>query len=217
LQAENAKLQHYLNAQKIVIASLERRVGRSLQSMDVQVCQLTNALHNSEAWHSNLAAMQTEVDCLSDLVSDTLLLQKLEAGKVEVHLERLELQPLLWGVTRHLRVPKDGSIARLICKIDSGLPPAIADRDLTEAVLMDLLGRSLKYSDPGSPVLLEAEARCDRVYLGVTAQRFAPIGNRDFATEIMLCCRRIEVQQGEIACQHRLDGLQTVAIALTLG
>jgi signal transduction histidine kinase len=216
LQAEKLELLRYLQAQKVVIASLERRVGRSLESLGVHVKQLTHALGDSVSWERYLTSVQSEVDCLCDLISDTLLLQKLEAGRVEVRLDCLNLHPLLMSVTRHLLDPKDGGLTRLICEIDPILPPALADQELTEAVLTDLLARGLRYSDPNLPVVLAADASHDQVCLRVTAQRFAPQGNRDFATEIALCCRRIEVQQGQITCNQRPDGLQTVTIALRI-
>jgi light-regulated signal transduction histidine kinase (bacteriophytochrome) len=104
----------------------------------------------------------------------------------------------------------------LIYEIAPDLPLALADQELVEAVLTDLLARSLKYSDAVSPVVLGAERTGDRLNLRITAQRFAPAGSRDFATEIILCCRRIEVQRGEVTCQQHPDGLQTVTIVLCI-
>ena len=216
LQLEGEQLQKHLAAQKAVIASLERRVGRSLNTLDVQLQSLTDSLQQAPIWYHHLYTVQNEVNSLCDLISDTMLLQKLEAGRAEVKLEPLTLEPLLVSVSRHLLDPKDGSPTRLICEIDTALPPALADQELTEAVLTDLLARGLKYSDTGSPVVLGAALRDDRIVLQITAQRFAPAGDRDFATEIVLCCRRIEVQQGEVTCQQHADGLQTVTIALRL-
>lgn len=216
LMAENAELQKYLAAQKKVIASLERRVGRSLDSLGVHVTHLSEQGNLTSNWQEHLNSVQSEVDSLCDLLADTMLLQKLEAGKVEVNLEALNLQPVLGSVSRHLLEPKDGSQVRLLCEISSQLPLALADQDLTEAVLMDLLARGLRYSDLDRVVILGASADQEYVHLNVTAQRFAPPGNREFATEIALCCRRIEVQRGKIACQPRPDGLQTVTISLPL-
>jgi signal transduction histidine kinase len=216
LQQENVELRQYLAAQKVVIAALERRAGRSLETLGIHVNQLMNAGQNSPIWHQHLDSIQNEVNCLSDLVSDTMLLQKLEAGKIEVKLEPLDLRSMLVTVSRHLLEPKDGSAARLVCEIASPLPIAWADQDLTEAVLIDLLARSLKYSDPTSPVVLEVKLVDDRIQLCVTAERFAPIGNRDFATEIVLCCRRIEVQGGTVTCQQQANGLQTVTATLQI-
>lgn len=214
LQSENDQLRKYLAAQKAVIASLERRVGRSLDTLETHLQPLVESHILFSAGCDHLDSIQNEVNSLCDLMADTMLLQKLEAGKVDVKLESLELEPLLGAVSRHLLEPRDGSPARLICEINTPLPLAVADRDLTEAVLTDLLARGLKYSDAGSPVVLGAEHNDDRIYLRITAQRFAPAGNRDFATEIVLCCRRIEVQRGTVTCQQHPDGLQTVTIAL---
>jgi signal transduction histidine kinase len=216
LQADNVKLQGYLNAQKVVTASLERRVGRSLDSLGFHLKSLTDSLSAPVPWQDHLNDFQDELDSLCDLVSDTLLLQKLEAGRVEVKLEPLDLHHLLTLVTRHLLDPKNGSNTRLICKTEAHLPQAIADQELTEAVLTDLVARGLKYSDADTPVVLEAEQLDGKICLQVTAQRFAPPGNRDFATEIILCCRRVEVQNGEISCEQRPDSLQTITISFRL-
>jgi signal transduction histidine kinase len=219
LEQENAELRRYLAAQRSVIESLERRAGRSLDSMGVHLRQLSlpPELAQQPVQHqTHLDAVQNEVNSLCDLLADTMLLQKLEAGKVQVNLAPLDFAAILSATTRHLLAPKDGSPVRLVCEIADALPTPLADQDLLEAVLTDLLGRALKYSDCDSPVVLGVEAVGGRVQIRVTAQRFAPIGNRDFATEIVLCCRRIEVQMGEVSCQQHPDGLQTVMIALKI-
>lgn len=214
LQSENLELRQYLEAQRKVIASLERRVGRSLESLGVHVQSMTAASETGSLWQSSLNSIQSEVDSLCDLLSDAMLLQKLEAGKVELNLEPVQLEPLLNCVSRHLLEPKSQDPVRLICEFGSSMPKILADQELTEAVLTDLLGRGLRYSDPTSAVVLGVSAVDNWVHLYVTAQRFAPVGNRDFATEIVLCCRRIEVQKGKVTCYQRPDGLQIVTIAL---
>jgi signal transduction histidine kinase len=213
LQLENLELQRYLAAQRAVIESLERRVGRSLESLGVHIAQLAVDCDQPD-WDRHLGCVEGEVNALCSLVADTMLLQKLEAGKVAVCPEPIDLQPLLISVSRHLLDPMDGSNPRLVCHVEADLPPALGDQELTEAVLTDLLTRGLKYSDADSPVVLGVDRSTDRVHFTVTAQCFAPLGNRDFATEIVLCCRRVEVQGGEINCRSHLDGRQTVTVML---
>jgi signal transduction histidine kinase len=214
LQLENHELRRYLDAQKKVISSLERRAGRSLESLGVHVKQLTTAIHQQAEWQSAVTFVEQEVNGLCDLISDAMLLQKLEAGKVEVHRVPLSLHPVLTSVSRHLL--KGDTTVRLICEFEAELPIILADQDLLEAVLTDLLARGLRYSDQDFPVVLGARKEADQAHLYVTAQRFAPLGNRDFATEIVLCCRRIEVQQGMVTCQHSETGLQTVTLTLPI-
>lgn len=214
LEAENQELHAYLHTQRVIVSSLERRVGHSLESLAEHVQRLTIAAQDDQSWQQQLTYVQNEVDCLSDLLADTLLLQRLEAGKVQVKRELLDIQTLLRGVTRHLLKPDQSQWSRLICEIDPLLPSAYVDQELTEAVLTDLLGRALRYSDGSAPIALMATTIPGQIELRVTAQHFAPPGNRDFATEIMLCCRRVEVQGGTITCEQHPNRLQTVVIVL---
>jgi signal transduction histidine kinase len=214
LRSENDELRGFFNAQKQVLASLERRATRSLEVLTGHVEQLSNTLNVCADWQDAIALAQSEVDALCDLLNDAMVLQKLEAGKVDLHLQALETATLLTSVSRHLVRAKQTDSSSLLCEFDLSLPPIWADPELTEAVLTDLLARGLRYSDPDSPVILGASSVGEQVNIFVAAQRFAPLGDRDFATEIVLCCRRIEVQQGKVTCHHRPDGLQVVKIAL---
>lgn len=214
LQAEQAELLHHLAAHKSVLASLERRVGRSLSSLDHHLQHLVEVADASVSWQNCLSAVQSEVDCLCDLLSDTMLLQKLEAGKVEVRQEPLDLVPLLQDLSRHWMEPKSGEPVRLLRTLAQNLPRASADRELTEAVVTDLLARGLRYSDSDRLVRLETHWLNNQLQITITAQRFAPPGDREFATEIMLCCRRVEVQQGQVTCQSAPDDMKTVTIVL---
>lgn len=216
MHAENEKLRKFVAAQKTVIGALEQRAGRSLSSMGVHLQRLNETLAESPDWQTNLDSVQHEIHRLCDLLADTMLLQKLESGKVEVKLEPLGIPEMLRSMIR----PWLGSQANGQVRLTHNLPPsqadnlpeAFADRDLTEAALMDLLARGLKYSE--EPVALEVNAQQNRLVLRVTAQRFAPIGDRSFATEIVLCCRRIEIQGGAIACEQQPNDRQTVVITL---
>jgi signal transduction histidine kinase len=214
---ENQELQRYLAAQQQVLASLERRTGRSLSSLGVHVHQLSTLSGQANAasqWQASLSAVQNEVDSLCDLLADAMLLQKLEAGRVAVHCESVQLERLLDTITRHLLAPASHSADRLCCQFSPNLPSILADWELLEAVLMDLLARGLKYADVESTATFSAVEAGENVQFTISAQRFAPVGDRDFATEILLCCRRIEVQGGTIVCHQQPNGWQTVVITL---
>jgi signal transduction histidine kinase len=164
LQSENLELRQYLEAQRKVIASLERRVGRSLESLGVHVKALTTVSDAASEGQSSINSIQSEVDSLCDLLSDAMLLQKLEAGKVEPKLEPLLIEPLLNCVSRHLLEPRVQEPVRLICEFNPAMPKIWADQELTEAVLTDLLARGLRYSDPASVVVLGVAAVEDWVH-----------------------------------------------------
>lgn len=214
-ELETADLRNQLKSQQKLVTAIGRRVGRSLTSIQTHLTQLNQLLYDSSEWQVNIASMATELHQLGDLLADATLLQKIEAGKVSVQLETLDLRLLLDCVSRHLLAPK-GEAPRLICKFPAVLPFIIADRDLIEEVLTDLLGRSLKYSDLASVIVLDVTCFESQVEIGITAQRFVSLGERDYAPEIALCCKRIEVQKGEVACQMQLDGSTRVTIKLAI-
>ncbi|NJR51817.1 MAG: hypothetical protein HC780_21770 [Leptolyngbyaceae cyanobacterium CSU_1_3] len=132
-------------------------------------------------------------------------MQKLEAGKVPIQLEAIDPSLLLDSVSRHLSSSRHGNVPRFVSNIATGLPWVQADREQAEAVLMDLLGRAWKYSDADSTLVLEARVVGPWVAIDIAAQRFAPAGQRDFAPEIALCCKRVEIQGGKVICQILSD------------
>lgn len=213
LALETADLRRQLAAQTKLIAAVERRVGRSLGSIQTHLGQFDSS-EEPQVLQPSLDSMAAELHQLSDLLADATLLQKLEAGKVPIHLEQVNPHLVLDSVSRHLLASKDGGAPRLVCKISSDLPCIHADQEQTEAVLMDLLGRALKYSDPASLIVLSADNSGSQVAIDITAQRFAPIGQEDFAPEIALCCKRVELQNGKVACQTQLNGFTIVTLIL---
>jgi signal transduction histidine kinase len=214
LTSETADLKNQLHGQDKLVKALEQRVARSLDSIQTHLSKLDQSFHNDPDWQKSLSSMAGELHQLGDLLSDATLLQKLEAGKVLVHLEAVDLRLLLDCVTRHLSNSRQGTAPRLIYKIPTLLPWVLIDHEQTEAVLMDLLERALKYSDSGSTIVLEVNCSKSWVTIGLSVQRFAPVSQRDFAPEIALCCKRVEIQNGKIICQMRSDGSTSVTIDL---
>ncbi len=211
---ETADLKSQLQGQDKLVKALERRVARSLDSIQTHLGQLDQSFHNDPDWQKALSSMAGELHQLGDLLADTTLLQKIEAGKVLVQLEAIDLHLLLDSVTRHLSAWREGVAPRLICNIPTQLPSVLVDHEHTEAVLMDLLGRALKYSHPDSTIVLEADCSEGWAAIEIVAQRFAPVGQQDFAPEISLCCKRVEIQNGQVSCRVRSDGSTSVVIKL---
>lgn len=216
LISETATLRSQLCAQDKLVRALERRVARSLDSIQTHLGQLDQSSHDCSDWQKTLTSMAGELHQLSDLLSDATLLQKLEAGKGLVQLEAIDLPLLLDSVTRHLSGWRGGIAPRLVCTIPTQAPCILADYEHTEAVLMDLLGRALKYSHPDSTIALKVNYCELWAAIEMVAQRFAPADQRDFAPEIVLCCKRVEIQDGKITCLMRSDGCTSVTVNLPI-
>ncbi|WP_162183030.1 HAMP domain-containing histidine kinase [Neosynechococcus sphagnicola] len=214
LRLECNSLQRELETHAKILTALEQRVARSLHELETHLIHFQDA-QGECGWHAPLDQLQAEVDGLCDLLSDAILLQKLEAGKVKVSLEVLDLQPLLVAASRHLLQPRPGG-CQFICDLQAPLLPVLADQELTEAVIVDLLSRALRYSDAQATVRLEAAITDTHLNLHITSHRFAPCEGQDFAPEIALCRKRIQIQNVSIVCRPDVSGYYTVTLSFPL-
>jgi len=112
-------------------------------------------------------AMVTASNQLRNLVNDVLDLSQIEAGTMELELEKLELFLLLFGVAEHARewAAKIGLSLKLDCKEDSG--PFIADGRRLKQVVFNLISNAFKYTPRGGTVTLGGEIHGEDVRIWV--------------------------------------------------
>ncbi len=86
---------------------------------------------------------------LLGLINDILDLAKIEAGKLEVHVEPLDLHPLLEGVmSTAVGLTRDKSVA-LYKEIPETLPKVMADERRVRQILLNLLSNAAKFTEEG--------------------------------------------------------------------
>ncbi|MBI5017740.1 MAG: GAF domain-containing protein [Deltaproteobacteria bacterium] len=100
-----------------------------------------------------------EAERLTRMINQLLDLSKIEAGRMEFHIEAVDLgrafaQAL--DLARPLFTGKDASAG---AEVEAGLPPALADRDRLQQVLANLLSNAAKFSPPCGEVRLLARRR----------------------------------------------------------
>ena len=84
------------------------------------------------------------------LINDVLDLSKINAGKLEVHLEAVAVLPVIDNATRAiLPLLKDKPIA-LRLEAPEGLPPVYADPRRLRQVLLNLLSNAAKFTESGT-------------------------------------------------------------------
>ena len=120
--------------------------------------QLTAADHEDL-----LATADESLDLLTHLVTSLLDMNRLQAGALPVSPRPADLQEI---ITRSLG--SLGAQARaVITGIPSDLPPVMADPVIMERVIANVTANALRYSPDGSPPLLTACTRRDRIELRV--------------------------------------------------
>jgi two-component system, OmpR family, sensor histidine kinase KdpD len=107
-----------------------------------------------------------EVDRLSRLVTEAVRMSQIDAGKVRLEREPLEIAEVVRSVLDHCELQADGR--KLNLQAAEGLPPVWADRDLVFLALRQLIDNGLKYSPPGSPLDVTVGVEKDRVVVRVS-------------------------------------------------
>jgi two-component system sensor histidine kinase KdpD len=106
-----------------------------------------------------------ETDRLSLLVTEAVRMSQIDAGKVRLERELLDVADLLRRVLTHFESKAEGRELKL--QVDEGLPPVYADKDLISLALRQLIDNALKYSPPGSPISVTAGLKDRRVIIRV--------------------------------------------------
>ncbi|MBP7864813.1 MAG: hypothetical protein KA419_02605 [Acidobacteria bacterium] len=111
----------------------------------------------------NMDIIVSEGERLTHLINDLLDIAKLEAGKIEWRMERLEVGELV----RHA-VESTSSLFeqyRLSAeeRVDPGLPAVRGDRERLLQVLLNLLSNAVKFTREGERVTVEARLAHERV------------------------------------------------------
>ncbi len=109
---------------------------------------------SEEEVHEFLGIIDLQTDRLIRLVEDLLVVSRIEAGKLALHPEEIEIGPFLEHVVSGLGEMAAGRVRRSDL---SGVPPAmIVNPQRLGQVLTNLLQNALKFSPPDSGVALSA-------------------------------------------------------------
>jgi signal transduction histidine kinase/HAMP domain-containing protein len=113
--------------------------------------------------------MVRRAEDLSHLVDDMLDLSKIEADRIEVNLEPLNLEPCLQEVVSQLKPMANSKALYLNLEVEPELPLAYADSHRVRQVAINLVSNALKFTEKGGVTI-----RCkhlvdqDMLYVSVT-------------------------------------------------
>ena len=101
---------------------------------------------------------------IQDLVDAT----RWESGQLELKREAIILPGYFNDLLHRLSLSMETT--RIRVKMPADLPPVCADYARLERILVNLLSNALKYSDPGTPVQVNARAQDGAVVIAITDQ-----------------------------------------------
>ncbi len=132
--------------------------------------------------------MEGEVDRLTRMVGDLLLLAQAESGRLPMDMKLVELDTVLLEVFQQMRTLAGEKVKLHIGEIDQ--VQVTGDRDRLKQVLVNLASNAIQYTPPGGQVTLAIQKDKDqaRVYVsdtgpGIPAQDQAHIFERFYRGE----------------------------------
>jgi len=137
-----------------------------LTSIKAAVSSLLSAPQADSTTAELLTVISEETDRMSSLVTDAIDMARIEAGDLRIERQPQRPADLLATALAKVEPTLDGR--RIELSASSGLPLCSADPVMFQTAILQLVDNALKYSPPGSPVFVRAEARQHGVVFAVS-------------------------------------------------
>ncbi len=148
-----------LRRSDVVKTALLRAVSHDLRSPLTAIVASAEALASEEIHLDEIdqaaliSAIREEAARLDRVVGNLLDVSRLEAGALESHPELWSVDELVGQALDAVRADAD----RIVVELDPRSPPVRVDAGQIERVLANLIENALRFSPPGSPVIVRAE------------------------------------------------------------
>jgi len=104
---------------------------------------------------------------LLDLITDMLDMAKIEAGKLELNFERVDLSGTIEDSVRMLSERADSGGLELTVSAPEAPVSLTGDRRAVKQILLNLLTNAIKFTPPGGSIFVEVRTKLERVIISV--------------------------------------------------
>jgi signal transduction histidine kinase/ActR/RegA family two-component response regulator len=168
LAAAKAAAEQANHAKSVFISQMSHELRTPLNGILGYAQLLRRAPELNEQQRDGLEIIERSGEHLLTLVNDLLDLAKIEAGRLELRDESIDLEGLLQHVTDLIRVRADKAGLRFAVERQPALPARIrGDARALRQVLLNLLGNAIKFTDAGGAVGLKIAVQRKRWKLEV--------------------------------------------------
>lgn len=146
-----------------LLDSLAHDIKTPLTSIKAAVTSLLGSAPGTE--RELLTIINEEADRLNELAAEVVAMARIEAGKLHLEKRPVSAGELIAGaISEYAAQIKDREVT---AHVPEGLPAAEADPEFVEQVVKQFLENALKYSPEGSPIVITAELKGERIVIGV--------------------------------------------------
>lgn len=144
-----SRLENLFNSQRRFLADVghELRTPLTVIKGNVDLMRMMNCTDDE-----SMDSIESEVDRLTRLVGDLLLLAQAESGKLPLAWRLVELDTLLLDALQQMRVLARDRLEIKLGEIDQVL--VCGDQDRLKQVVVNLLGNAIKYTPAGGEIVI---------------------------------------------------------------
>lgn len=124
---------------------------------------LMGDLDNEKEIREELMIISKETNRLSDMVENLLDFSKLEAGRIVLSKEKVDINYLIMDVAKQFYPKAMNKTIRLETALDQSLTYVEGDENRLRQVLINLIDNSIKFTEPGGRISVGSAKRGERV------------------------------------------------------
>lgn len=103
-----------------------------------------------------LTIVMKNADRLLALINDLLDISRVEAGRIDLHRQVLDLSDAIAGAVALMQPQFEAKQQRVVLELPEELPPVFADADRVAQILTNLLSNASKYTPAGGNIIVRA-------------------------------------------------------------
>jgi NtrC-family two-component system sensor histidine kinase KinB len=156
-----------LKSEFVMAASHELRTPLTSMSMSIDLLHESAIKKLSKKEKELISAATEEIERLKALVNDLLDLSKIEAGKMEMDIQKISVNQAFDRVLSVMEAQAEEKGIHLTSDLSKGLPNVKADISKVTWVLINLVSNALRYTEKGGTINLSAKQVGDMVHISV--------------------------------------------------